>query len=216
MIGVIVPDRGDRKKLLLNCKLLILNQTIQPDHVAIINHKPTSRAPDLTQRVRKGFEKLRLIGCECVLIIENDDFYQPDYIEEMLSQWNKAGKPEIFGTSSTLYYHIIKNQYRVLNHPNRSSLMSTLLRCDAPIVWPADSEIFLDLHLWKQLDGKTFDTTHPIAIGIKHGQGLCGGKGHSQMLFDNDDLKGDFLRSLIDEESVNFYEAIAGEIRSTR
>jgi hypothetical protein len=198
-----------------NCKRLIDNQTIQPDQLAVIDYKPESKAPDLTKRVREGFEYLRSIGCECVLIMENDDFYQPDYIEIMLSEWSKAGKPEIFGTSSTLYYHIIKKQYRLLSHPNRSSLMNTLIRCDAQISWLADSEVFLDLNLWQQLEGKTFDTTHPIAIGIKHGQGLCGGKGHSQMLFDKGDKNMQYLESLVDEISFDFYESIAVEIHST-
>lgn len=212
MIGVIVPDRGDRPKFLLNCKRLILNQTRQPDKLLVVGHAPLTKQPDLTGRVRMGFDKLKEQGCECVLIMENDDFYQPDYIETMVREWNNHNRPEIFGTNETLYYHIVKREYKLLSHPKRASLMNTLISCDAPVKWCADSELFLDIHLWKTLEGKTFKANFPLAIGIKHGQGLCGGKAHKSMRFDNKDNNYDYLRSLIDQESFSFYSDMAQEL----
>ena len=56
MIGVIIPDRGDRPKFLANCKRMIEAQTFKDFEICLINHKPTTRGFDLTQRIRLGFE----------------------------------------------------------------------------------------------------------------------------------------------------------------
>ena len=97
-------------------------------------------------------------------------------------------------------------------HPKRASLMNTLIKCDAQIDWPKDEEVFLDLNLWKQLEGKTFNPAFMISIGIKHGQGLCGGRGHSSMNYNNDDPDWDYLKKHVDPESFKFYSSISEEL----
>lgn len=214
MIGVIIPDRGDRPDFLINCLRMLKAQTLQPEFIELINFKPESKGFDLTQRVRIGFETLKSEGCECVLIIENDDFYSKDYIETMFSEWNKKGRPEIFGTSQTVYYHVLKKQFRVLKHPSRASLMNTLINCESVFDFPSDSEIFLDLYLWKQLKGKTFTPEKVISLGIKHGLGLCGGRGHKEMTLENNDFENEYLKASIDKESFLFYQSIADKLKT--
>jgi len=212
MIGVIVPDRGDRPKFLENCKRMIEAQSVAPDQIVLVNDNPTSKLPDLTKRIREGFEYAKDIGCEVILIMENDDFYHVDYLKEMLKAWRSNGEPDIFGTSSTVYYHILKRQFKKLAHPRRASLMNTLLKCEAQINWPNDKEVFLDLNLWKQLEGKTFEPGFMISLGIKHGQGLCGGRGHSSMIYNNEDPHWDYLKKNVDPESFKFYSSISEEL----
>jgi hypothetical protein len=213
MIGVIIPDRGDRPKFLANCKRMIAAQSIAPDQIILVSDKPINKVPDLTKRIREGFEFAKDIGCDVILIMENDDFYHVDYIATMLKEWKIAGRPDIFGTSSTVYYHVLKRQFKKLDHPKRASLMNTLIKCDAQINWPNDEEIFLDLNIWKQLKGKTFEPGFMISMGIKHGQGLCGGRGHSSMIYNNDDPNWEYLKNNIDPESFEFYYSIALELK---
>lgn len=205
-VGVIIPDRGDRPELLSHCLKMIESQTRKADLIYTIDFKPTSKAPDLTKRVRLGFEWAKNEGCDCVLIMENDDYYSENYIETMVDEWIKAGRPELFGTAYTYYYHIFKRQYNKIDHPKRASLMNTLISCKADISFPKDDYVFLDLVLWRQMQGVTFKPRQPISIGIKHGIGLCGGVGHDKMQYKNDDFDLEFLNLHVDEQSFYFYQ----------
>lgn len=207
-IGVLIPDRNDRPQFLRHCLRMIGRQSLKPDFVFVVNYEPTSEEFDLTQRVRKGFEILKNKGSDVILIMENDDYYRETYIETMVREFISAGEPFIFGTDFTIYYHVKKREFRKLVHSGRASLMNTLLRIDAPIIWPSDSEIYLDLFLWSQINGKTFTPKENISLGIKHGVGLCGGSGHNGMRFDNQDFNFKFLKSVVDEERFNFYSSL--------
>ena len=204
-VGVIIPDRGDRPELLSHCLKMIESQTMKAYKVFLVDFKPKSKTPDLTKRIRKGFELAKDSGCDCVLIMENDDYYSKDYIETMVNAWIKEGRPELLGVGYTYYYHIFKRQYNKLIHPSRASLMNTLISCDTIIKYPSDDYIYLDLILWHQLRGATFIPKEPISIGIKHGIGLCGGNGHNAMIYKNNDFELDFLNNHVDEESFYFY-----------
>lgn len=204
-IGVLVPDRNDRPKFLRQCLRMIGGQTLKPDFLFVVNYEPISKDFDLTQRVRRGFDTLKNNGCDVVFIMENDDFYSANYIETMIQGFKEAGEPFIFGTNSTIYYHIKKREYKNLNHDGRASLMNTILRTDAPVIWPKDDEVYLDLYLWKTIPGKTFSPSSIVSLGIKHGVGLCGGNGHYQMRYKEKDYNLEFLKSVVDEERFNFY-----------
>lgn len=207
-VGVLIPDRNDRQQFLEHLFKMLDNQTKQGFKIELVNFKATSSAPDLTKRVRIGFERLKSMRCDCVLIMENDDYYSPNYIETMVYGWINAGKPELFGTDYTYYYHIFKGAYRLLKHPNRASLMNTLISCEINPEWCEDSEVYLDLHLWKQYKGLTFSPIQPIAIGIKHGIGKCGGNGHHTMQMTN---KENEILHFISKESLEFYAKLKSQ-----
>ncbi len=180
-IGVVTPHQDSKRSLFLERLSIYINrQTLKPDHWIIVDHKEETLAKDLTKRIRIGCEKAIELGCDVVLIMEDDDWYSPNYIETITKAWQIQGKPEIIGCDNTQYYHIKTGQTVELSHPKRASLMHTLISADGikKIVWPEDSFVFLDIELWKQLKGKTFKTRDPIAVGIKHGIGSTGGKGH--------------------------------------
>lgn len=204
-IGVIIPDRNDRPEFLNHCLEMINGQTLQPDFIELVNYEHISTIPDLTPRIRKGFDSLKN-KCDVVLIMENDDYYAPDYIETMIKLWIENGKPEIFGTHYTIYYHIGKREFRILEHDGRASLMNTLIRTDAKISYPEDHEVYLDIHLWKHLKGISVDPCKVISIGIKHGVGLCGGNGHNGMKFNIIDYRLNFLSAHVQEKQLSFYE----------
>lgn len=217
-IGVIIPDRGDRPRFLENCLRMLNKQTLKPDVIELVNndmltfdgdgyHVEKNKDCDITWRYRTGYERLKNKGLDCILLWENDDWYHSAYIETMVREWKKAGKPEIFGTNYTIYYHIKLFAHFVMHHTTRSSAMSTLLKPDLNFTWCKDYEPYTDLHLWKTLKGVTFQPEKNICMGIKHGEGLCGGRCHIDRLekFINKDPAKDFLRSNMDEESFNFY-----------
>jgi hypothetical protein len=208
-IGVIIPDRGDREKFLQNCIRMIEAQTIDQSMltVKIIDYKPLSDAVDITQRYRIGYDYFRNGGFDCILLMENDDYYSPNYIQTMIDKWIELGKPDLIGTNYTIYYHINERAHFTMNHSRRASAMNTLIKSDLNFNWCVDHEPYTDLHLWKTLQGVTFYPGEIISIGIKHGVGKCGGRNHVDYLhrYINKDPNSEFLSTHMDQESFNFY-----------
>lgn len=206
-IGIIIPDRNDRPLFLANCLRLIKNQTLQPEIIEVVNYEPESNNVDITQRYRRGYDKLRNKGLDIIAFMENDEWYSQNYLQVMVDGWIANGKPEIFGTNYTIYYHIKLFSYFTMHHLTRSSAMSTLITPDLDIKWCVDEQPYTDIWLWKQLQGVTFTPPEIICLGIKHGVGKCGGMAHVDKLhrYVGNDKNKEYLRSVVDSESFNFY-----------
>lgn len=195
-VGVLVPTRGNRPEFLQQCKHLISQQTVAPFKVLIRDEKPDNDLPDITKRYRLGSKQLFSEGCTVVLFWEDDDWYAPNYIERMLFEWIKAGKPQIFGVGQSTYYHLFVHKYHTITHPGRASNMATLVtKAVTKIEWCSDDFPYTDLHLWKVLDGATFVPEKPVCMGLKHGIGMVGGGGHQHdwYRYDNDDKHEEHL-----------------------
>lgn len=184
-------------------------QTLLPAHIEVVNDKPQSEEKDITWRYRLGYERLRGRGFDLIALIENDDWYAPDYLEQMVAAWKQHGEPDIFGTNYTIYYHLKLRGWFVMNHDTRSSAMSTLIRPDLSLSWPVDKDPYTDLHLWWKcgLKGITFRPEKHLCIGMKHGEGKCGGNNHLNKLerYVNADPDLLFLQNHLDIDSLKFY-----------
>lgn len=206
-IAVLIPDRGDRPKLLKHCLHLISRQTIQPDIIELVNYAPESGYKDITQRYRRGYDLLRNKALDLIFLWENDDFYSENYIETTLKAWIEAGKPAILGQRETIYYHIgIKKHFKMF-HESRGAAMNTVIKPDLQFNWCPDSEPYTDQWLYTQLKYELWKAENPICIGIKHNVGLTGGQNHRTNMdrykYDDHDLK--YLSSIVDPESLEFY-----------
>lgn len=199
MIGVVIPTRGDRSVFLDKCLEKIAKQTIKPDMVIVVNEAPKSDAPDITYRYRKGLTQAFKAGCEVVFLMEDDDWYDDDYIHYMHTTWKNFGKPQVLGPNETTYYHIGKQEYTVMKHPNRSSAFCTMVTSAVmDMEWPDDDYPFLDLEIWKQLQGKSFPPHYKMCVGIKHGMGICGGKAHGkQFRYQHKDVNFSYLKKVV-------------------
>lgn len=204
-IGVLIPDRNDRNDFLNHCLFMMRNQTVKPDIIEVVNFE-TNLKTDLTLRYKVGIKALKEKGADVIFFIENDDWYSKKYIETMLTKWIENGKPLLFGINNTVYYHIFRRTYKEMKHPNRASMMSTMISSELEIHYPNDSEVFLDLYLWNNYKGisATFEDT--ICLGIKHGIGVCGGNGHNDNFhYNNIDSNLSYLFKKVDSDSFNFY-----------
>lgn len=218
-IAVIIPDRNDRPLFLNNCLRMLKAQTLKPTVIEIIDYVPNLIGCDITQRYKTGYNSLRKKGIDVIAFIENDDWYHPTYLEKMVNAWVAHGKPDLFGTNFTIYYHIKIFNYFTMHHQERSSMMSTLMKPDLNINWCQDHDPFTDAYLWSistarngngYLRGVIYDPKEIICMGIKHGVGLCGGGAHTNRLeryynHGNEDLKKEFLKNTLDKESFEFY-----------
>lgn len=206
-IGILIPDRNDRPLFLNNCLRMIDNQTLKVEIIELVNDKPLNEKCDISWRYRTGYDRLRNKGLDVIFLMENDDWYSSNYLETMLNYWIKNNTPDIFGTDYTIYYNLKERGHFPMHHLHRSSAMSTLIKPDLHFEWCQDDEPFTDLHLWKVVKGITFHPEKNICLGIKHGIGLCGGKGHTDRLhrYINKDPDFTFLKSNMDKESYLFY-----------
>jgi len=214
-IGIIIPDRNDRPEFLANCLRMIKAQTLQPEIIELVNfegdgtrNEKGELVPDITKRYRIGYEKLRGKGLDFIAFIENDDWYSPNYLEQMANYWNTCNEPKIMGTSYTYYYSLRKHMYFMFDHGDRASAMNTLIKPDMEIEWCADDVAYTDMHLWSTIKGFLFRPDPVISVGIKHGVGLCGGKGHITRLHRYTQGDIEWLRSLLDPESFSFYTSL--------
>lgn len=209
-IGIIIPDRGDRPQFLLQCLRMLNGQTLQPFIVHIVNFPATDDSIDITKRYRMGYTELCRIcpNLDVIALIENDDWYAPDYLETMWNQYVHYDKPEIFGTNHTIYYNLRLRKYFTFHHSERASAMNTLIKPGLDFAWCPDNYQYTDMHLWEILKGTTFQPDHTISLGIKHGIGKCGGVGHTDGFhrYQNDD--DGFLQRIVDSvdpKSFRFY-----------
>lgn len=208
-IAVIIPDRGDRPEFLEHCKFMLSKQTLLPDEIIFANWGPLTDKCDITYRYRISYHALDGMDFDCVLFMENDDYYASNYIETMVSKWVENGSPDLFGIGYTYYYHIGINKYMLFHHPKRASMMNTLMKPDLDIFWCSDEYPYTDAWLWDRMNSKkTWFPVQPISIGIKHGIGMSGGNYHQTKLdrYDNDDQEKEFLKANVELDSFEFYE----------
>ncbi len=210
-IAVLIPTRGNRPEFFENCLRMVRNQTVKPDRVEVVIDTATSSDCDITWRYKLGYERLRNKGFDIIFLMEDDDYYAPDYIETMLSAWGDAGKPDIFGTDYTIYYHIKLYKWLTMHHQVRSSAMSTMIVPDLKLDWNiVDNDPYTDLYLWRMVKGRTFKPEKHICIGIKHGSTMTGGRLHTDKLhqYVNDDSNKLWLQKNTDPESFKFYSTL--------
>lgn len=206
--AVIIPDRGDRPELTKHCFKQIERMTLKPDQVIHVDWKAISPDFDLVERVHYGVEAAKAFGIDLVFILENDDYYPADYFEKFGDM-----KSDFFGDDLTFYYNLRQRTFNSFYHKNRSSLFTTGFRISSlgNFQWAGDQ--FIDLRLWDWAKTKGLSTrfVNTGAIGMKHGVGLCGGKGH-KMKLKNEDNKLTWLNKRVDPDSFEFYKTMSMEL----
>lgn len=209
-VGVIIPTRGDRPELLKNCLRQLDNQTLKPERISIIQFPPEADKCDITKRYRIGYHHLSGKGLDVIALIEDDDWYSPDYLETMVGYWIKEGRPKLLGLDHTVYYNIRLFAHFTMFHSTRSSAMNTLIQPDLDFDWGPDENPYADVHIWNLLKGTIVVPEKEICLGIKHGIGKCGGQSHTCHLsrYVNKDEDKTFLKSIMDDESFEFYSSL--------
>lgn len=114
-----------------------------------------------------------------VLIIEDDNWYAPTYIETM-SQRLEDG--DLVGENSIRYYHVPSHQWRTMGIASRASLGQTGFRAKVlPELCRVCGEglTFIDVRLWETSGRKVLSPDSGICIGMKGLPGRPGiGVGH--------------------------------------
>lgn len=199
----ITPDRNDRPELTEFCKFQLSRMEVKPDHSFFIDYKPKNDNVDIVARVWQGIYEASEMGFDLVFIVENDDFYGTNY-------FNSIPDADFIGTPETFYYNLRNKTYQVFEHAGRSSLFTTGFKISALRGFkPNYNSRFLDIDLWRHAFDKKLTTgwRETAAIGMKHGIGLCGGKGHTMMMKHSDNSM-EWLAEHVDSTAFEFYKSL--------
>jgi hypothetical protein len=207
---VIIPDRGDRPELTANCLRMLRRMTLKPEVIFHINGEPGSTMYDLVSRVKTGVESASMAEYDLCFIVENDDYYPADYFERFQPFFPDF---HFFGQEFSDYYNLKNLTHNRFDHQYRASLFTTGFKISAlnNFEWPPADKPFLDIELWRYARHKRRKFIDTGAIGLKHGLGLCGGKGH-RMNLKNNDRSMNWLRSRVDAESFEFYQSLSKKL----
>lgn len=200
--AVIIPDRGDRPDFTKFCLQQLDRMTVKPSEIVHVDFQPVDDSFDLVERVHFGTMAVEGMGIDLAFIIENDDYYPADYFERFGDM-----SADIFGDDMTFYYNIKLKSFSNYYHPGRSSLFTTGFRLSAFKTFQWGGDQFLDLRLWSWANEQKLKTRFSSGgtVGIKHGIGLCGGKGH-KMKLKNTDFNYKWLSKMVDVEALEFYK----------
>lgn len=212
-IALITPTCSPERKSLLNfVKKRMAEQTKKADMHIIIDRPNTSGKSDLTTRYREGLEKAFKAGCTLAFLIEDDDYYPKDYVEKMYEFWKKSGKPHLVGQKTSYYYHLFTRGFGTMNPKKHTSAHCTAVAADADYAFVcSDENPYFDIQVWKRNQGVFIELENPV-ISIKHGLGMCGGRGHAGIEYHKyDDDEYSQLKKLVDEEAFDLYMKVIEE-----
>jgi hypothetical protein len=207
--ATITASRGDRPEFFAFCITQLNKMSAGKPLVNsyLMNERPLSNDVDIVPRIKNGIRLADKDGFKWVFCIEEDDWY-PSYYFSLFDLSNY----DFVGFSTTTYYNIKARTWQKFKHPGRSSLFCTGFRISAlsDNFWNRikDTERFLDIKIWEEANrtgAKMLLMPENPCIGIKHGLGKTGGKGHIMQL-ENRDPEMKWLRDHTDEEAFEFYK----------
>lgn len=181
-----------------------------PTNVSHFNHHKREYPGNKVESFRANVIcALPLVLFDRVVIMEDDDWYHPDYLvvyKNRLLNW------QLVGEGPARYYNIARRTYRVLGNTKRASFCQTALQAsilDKLFIACQKDSAFVDARLWdKDCRKFVFRDDKPHCIGVKGMPGRVGiGMGHRSKSFTSDhEFK--VLEKWIGKEDTNYYREI--------
>lgn len=223
---------GDRNVAFSLCRLWVKNQNVRPTqwivvddgsipmriekqegYLEYVRRTPKSTDPKFTL-IENMLTAIPRIKGEKILIMEDDEYYAPEYIEEMSKRLDSY---EIAGVGCAKYYHLPTGgyiQHKNMEHASlaetgfRSSFLPSFIRC----AQQGMDQYWLDDRLWKAVkEGKKnglkaqifVDADRPLYVGMKGLPGRKGiGIGHNPFSYKGraDDINRSVLKKWIPKD----------------
>jgi len=196
----LITPTGDRPLAFALCQNWIKKQTLQPEQWIVIDDGkiPTKsftsmeyvrREPQPNDPNHTLIENLKvaipLIKGSKIIIIEDDDYYAPEYIEEMAHRLNQR---EVVGIGKSKYYHLPSGGYFRTKNMMHASLAQTAFKSSFLLEFGGLLKkiyVYLDINIWKKVKerggGFLFvdSDMKPLYLGMKGLPGRAGiGIGH--------------------------------------
>jgi len=157
---------------------------------------------------------------EAIFIIEDDDYYKPQYLERMMFH---LGDNLAIGETHTIYYNVFWRRYFVNPNVTHVSLFQLCFRPELlPVFRSCYNEQFIDFIFYQRLYERGFKKQigffreGNLAVGIKGMPGRGGiGAGHKRMAGFIQDVNLRYLKSIIGD-NVKEYERYYGISNNVR
>lgn len=227
MITCITPT-GDRIEAFALTKKWIASQTMQPDQWLVIDDgfkvlpDNLKNSLDYVRRIPRENEghtltlnikaALPYIKGEIILIIEDDDWYGPKYIETM---YKYLQSHDLVGEGCARYYHVkAQKYYRVSNREHASFCQTGFTdKIKSLFEKSIDGDPYIDMRFWlrnaRQYGFLFYDTKDQLKLhcSLKGLQGRAGiGSGHDAFShYYKDDPNGECLKWWVGEENAQIY-----------
>ncbi len=147
-----------------------------------------------------------------ILVMEDDDWYHPTYVETMFERLNKY---QLVGEIPATYYHIKDESYRILPNVDRASMCQMgFTKSVVSIIQHIikQGSAFVDIQLWKYYSSQFKKQLYNrrLSIGIKGMPGNIGiGIGHRPTdVHRTKDKNFQKLEEWIGKEDTDFYRSI--------
>lgn len=137
--------------------------------------------PGMNSQSRNLLSALDSISYSYVLIIEDDDWYAPEYIQQMAEELDHH---EVVGEIKAVYYNLAHKSWHRHRNSEHASLCQTGFHISQleKFKWACQSSGFIDIVFWKNVFGSNkglFTRDAPLCVGIKELPGREGiGSGH--------------------------------------
>ena len=201
-------------------------QTVKPDQWLVVNdtYRPASYAYTMQQEVihrkRKKVEGLSIcenwqaaiprIKGDVVVVLEDDDYYHPSYIETLSAMLEQA---EVAGFTNDVYYNLRLKRFHRRHNVTDCALAATGFRSS---LLPRLKEIatrqsvYLDLPLWDEGDERKLTRDNKAPDGLQYHVGLKGmpglaGLGNGHGADGSTDPTGQVLRQWVGMEAARVY-----------
>lgn len=240
----LITCTGDRREAWELCREWVNRQTAKPDQWIVVDDG-VERSVSMCGQVEDSWRQdqahqiaimpspmpgknsllrnLRLaltdVTGDLALFIEDDDYYPPNYIEEMIKLFERSNRPAIFGARKRAYYHLPTRRYRYFENLKFTSLAQTGISREGletvamPLADSYDGNHF-DVELWKRFkkakDFALVPTIGARVIGFKGMPGRGGiGVGHRPDGNWSKDRYGEVLKKLVGADAIH-YEKFLG------
>lgn len=232
MISLITPT-GARPEAFKLCKQWMIKQTIREpiewiivddcepqtvgfhideamcfqNRVHLIRPRPYWEPGENTQE-RNMLAAIERCSGDKIFIIEDDDYYSPQYLELMSIMLDSV---ELIGECGARYYHIPSRSYKFQrNHFHASLCQTALKRSLLPLLVEAcqSGEKFFDIYLWHEARKREVSARlllgSNLSVGIKGLPGRGGiGVGHTPQGFVSDSDLG-VLRGWLSDDWIYY------------
>jgi glycosyltransferase involved in cell wall biosynthesis len=225
-----ITPTGDRLEAFALTRKWMASQTMQPDQWLVIDDGKTplpehlKEGLDYFRRVPKEREghtltlnmkaALPYIKGEIILIIEDDDWYGPEYIKTM---YEHLLNHDLVGEGCARYYHAkAQKYYRVNNKEHASFCQTGFTRKIMPLFEKSiEGDPYIDMRFWlhnaREHAFLFYDIEDKLQLhcslkGLKGRAGI--GTGHdTQSYYYKDDPNGEYLKKWVGEENAKLYLA---------
>lgn len=233
-ITAITPT-GDRPLAFALCQLWMARQRFQPAQWIVVDDGwkasspfadceyvrriPSVMDPKITLALNLRTAMSRVRG-EGIIIIEDDEYYGPGYIETMAK---KMETYDIVGICRSKYYHLPSGGHYVHGNTRHASLAETAFRSEFmdPFMQVLNEKetTFIDTRLWQRARGSWrrnlfIDAKEPLYLGIKGLEGRGGiGIGHEKWRYETFDGQArETLKEWVPKDYEIYLDIIAGRL----